>query len=182
LANNVETGNLWILTGRRGSGKTTLCRRLAAEAQRLKWDVAGVLSPAVFEGTEKIGIKILDLRSNETRKFARKPEGPPESGLNRPSWIFNQVALAWGNMVLAQATPCDLLIVDEMGPLEFEAGQGWTAGLAAVDSRNYRVSVVTLRPELLATARQRWPFAGVVDMASPEGFFEPFESPEEPPV
>lgn len=177
MAINPKNGNLWILTGPRGSGKTTLCRRLAAEAKSLQWDVAGVLSPAVFDDMDKVGIEVLDLRSGESRQFARKPEGPPNSGATRPGWIYNQVALAWGNMVLARATPCDLLVVDELGPLEFETGQGWAAGLAAVVSRAYRVGIVTIRPELLAAARQRWPFAGLVDMASPEGFFGLLDAP-----
>ena len=34
--------------------------------------------------------------------------------------------LAWGTRILQQATPCDLLVVDELGPLKFERGEGWT--------------------------------------------------------
>lgn len=29
------------------------------------------------------------------------------------------IVLDWGNQLLAQAVPCDILFVDEMGPLEF---------------------------------------------------------------
>ncbi len=170
-----ENGRLWILTGPRGSGKTTLCRRLAAEAKALGWDVAGVLSPAVFTGGEKTGIEALDLRGGDSRQFARRPVDMDGSTSRRPSWIFDQIALAWGNQVLARAVPCDMLVVDELGPLEFEAGLGWSAGLKALDSRTYQVGLVTIRPELLAAARQRWPFAGVVDMESPEAFLDAME-------
>ncbi len=52
--------------------------------------------------------------------------------------------------MLESATPCDLLIVDELGPLEFERNEGWPAGLAAIDSAAYKVGVVVIRPELLA--------------------------------
>lgn len=170
-----ENGRLWILTGPRGSGKTTLCRRLAAEAKALGWDVAGVLSPAVFTGGEKTGIEALDLRGGDSRQFARRPVDMDGSTSRHPSWIFDQIALAWGNQVLARAVPCDMLVVDELGPLEFEAGLGWSAGLKALDSRTYQVGLVTIRPELLAAARQRWPFAGVVDMESPEAFLDAME-------
>lgn len=168
-----QAGNLWILSGSRGSGKTTLCQRLAAEARSLNWDVAGVISPAVFSSSEKTAMEVLDLRSGESRQFARRPL----DGQGRPAahsgWIYDQIALAWGNEVLAKAIPCDMLVVDEMGTLEFETECGWTAGLAAVDSRSYRIGLVTIRPELLAAARKRWPFAGVVDLDSPGGFLEP---------
>jgi len=181
MKNKPETstnGNLWILTGPRGTGKTTLCRRLAAEAHALDWDVAGVISPAVFRGTEKAAMEVLDLRSGESRQFARRPldeQGDPKA---HTGWVYDQIALAWGNDVLSKAVPCDMLVVDEMGLLEFETECGWNSGLAAIDSRLYRVGLVTVKPELLAAARKRWPFAGVVDMASPEGYFAPFERKE----
>jgi len=170
-----ENGHLWILTGSRGSGKTTLCRRLAAEAKALGWDIAGVVSPAVYDGGDKTGIEVLDLRSGELRQFARRPVDFDGSASHRPSWIFDQIALAWGNQVLKNVTPCDMLVVDELGPLEFEAGVGWSAGLQALDSRSYQIGLVTIRPELLKVARQRWPFAGVVDMETAEGFLDPVE-------
>jgi len=170
-----ENGRLWILTGARGTGKTTLCRRLAAEAKSLGWDVAGVVSPAVYDGFEKTGIEVLDLRSGNRRLFARRPGSVDGAGAGRPSWIFDQIALAWGNQVLTSVLPCDMLIVDELGPLEFEAGMGWSAGLKALDSRSYQVALVTIRPELLKVARQRWPFAGVVDAESAERFLDPVE-------
>lgn len=175
LGDENSVGNLWILTGTRGSGKTTLCRRLSAEAKSLNWDVAGVISPAVFDAAGKTGIEVYDLRSGESRLFARRPLDADGQPVPRPGWTYDQTALAWGNQVLSKAVPCDMLIVDEMGPLEFEAGLGWISGLEAVDSRAYKVGLVTIRPELVTAARLRWPFAGVVDMSAPESFLEPLE-------
>ena len=59
-----------------------------------------------------------------------------------------------------------MLIVDELGPLEFIEGRGWMNGLNALDSRNYRMAVATLRPSLLENAAQRWPGAQVYELVS----------------
>jgi hypothetical protein len=66
--------------------------------------------------------------------------------------------------MLKGAIPCDLLIVDELGPLEFDKGQGWLEGFRAVDSGRYRAALLTIRPSLLDRALQRWGKAEVIDL------------------
>lgn len=171
---SLEIGKLWILAGPRGSGKTTLCQRLAAEAHSLNWDVAGVILPALFDGTGKTGMEVVDLRSGESRQAARRRLDVQGNPAAHSGWVYDQIVMAWGNEVLSRAVPCDMLVVDGLGLLEFETECGWKAGLEALDSRAYRVALVTVRPEILAAARKRWPFASVVDVEAPEGFLEPF--------
>lgn len=160
-------GALAILTGPSGSGKTTLCRELAAAARSGGRDVAGVLCPAVFEGTCKTGIAVVDLRGGGTRALARRREPGPAEATARRRWVFDDAALAWGDARLAAATPCDLLVVDELGPLELDEGRGWTAGIAAIDSGAYHAAIVVVRPALLERARARWPLAAIADAAAP---------------
>lgn len=157
---------LFIITGPRSAGKTTLCAGLVRLARQAGRQVAGVLSIGVFEDGQKVAIDVQDLRSGERRRLAqRRQAGQPVVGAQTPGWHFDPSALAWGNTLLQTATPTDLLIVDELGPLELEQGQGWTAGLPALDSGFYRWSLVVIRPELLAIARQRWPTAKIISIA-----------------
>jgi hypothetical protein len=79
-------------------------------------------------------------------------------------WAFVEETLEWGNSVLASAVPTDLLVLDELGPLEWVEGRGWTTGLSAVDSGLYRYALVVVRPELVEQARQRWPYAKLLDI------------------
>jgi nucleoside-triphosphatase len=163
----VTRGALTILTGPSGSGKTTLCRELVAAARRDGRDVAGVLCPAVFEGARKSGIAAVDLRSGETCALARRRDaGEAAPGAPR-CWVFDEAVLAWGDTRLAASTPCDLLVVDELGPLELDEGRGWTAGIAAVDSGAYGAAIVVVRPALLERARARWPMATPADASAP---------------
>lgn len=150
-------GRLWIISGPRGAGKTSLCARLVELARQAGWETAGLLSPAVFSGGVKTGIAVTDLRGGETRALARLTRPGETAAVHTVQWAFDEQVLAWGDRVLAQSTPCDLLVVDELGPLEFQRGQGWLSGLAAVDTRAYRLGLLVLRPELLEQAAARWP-------------------------
>jgi len=159
-----------LVTGERGAGKTVFCRAVVEAVRALPGPpvVAGVGSPRVYEHGEQVGIDVEDLRTGRRRRLAtlRSPGEPARSEATR-LWRFDEEALAWGNEVLRSATPCDLLVVDELGPLEFEEGGGWSAGLAAVDSGAFTAAVVVVRPRLLSEAHRRWPAAEVIEMAEP---------------
>jgi nucleoside-triphosphatase len=156
---------LFIITGDRGAGKTTFCRRFSELAQAAGWQTGGILSPAIFEAGQKTGIEAVDLRTGRRRLLAvQRQADSPLSPLQTKQWSFEAEVMAWGNEILQTALPCDLLIVDELGPLEFERDAGWQAGLAALDSGHYRWAMVVIRPELLALARQRWPTGQIIQI------------------
>jgi nucleoside-triphosphatase len=153
---------LIIVTGNRGAGKTTFCTRLIELTRSAGRQTAGVLSPAVFVNDQKVAIDVIDLHSDQRRRLA---EFNPQADYPRELyWRFEAEALRWGDAILREAVSCDVLIVDELGVLEFERGEGWQAGLAAIDARDYRLGVVVIRPELLSAALQRWPQAQVIEI------------------
>ncbi len=151
---------LIIVTGERGAGKTTFCARLIELARSGGRSIGGVLSPAVIVNGQKIAIDVIDLRSDERRRLA--VFNPAADYPRELHWRFDETVLAWGNQALSTSTPCDMLLVDELGVLEFERDQGWIAGLKAVDSGDYRLGIVVIRPELLEQAQRRWPAARVI--------------------
>lgn len=154
---------IWIITGDRQVGKTTFCRELAELAHQAGWNVAGVLSKAVFEAGVKTAIQVQDLRTGAQRTLAstdmKSCRGPVLG-----SWQFCESALDWGAECLRIACPCDLLVVDELGPLEFERRQGWQAGMEAVSKGEYRRALVVVRPECLDAARRLWAAAQVIQL------------------
>ena len=128
------------------------------------WDVAGLLSPAWMKASQKIGILAEDLRSGEQRPLAyTKPH--PLANLRLGPWYFDERVFHWGNQVIENSTFCDLLIVDELGPLEFKAGIGLTAAFEALSARNYRAGCVVIRPSLLSQARIWWPWVEMLPIA-----------------
>lgn len=158
-----DYSRLHLVSGERGSGKTQVCAGLAQLLSLYGEDLAGLISPGVFGDGRKTGIEAYDLRGRERRRLASLCE--PDRA-ETCAWNFETETLAWGDEVLRQATPCSVLIVDELGPLEFIEGRGWTSGLDALDGRAYRMAVATIRPGLLESALQRWLGAHVYRLES----------------
>lgn len=175
-SNHVPASILFLVTGSRGSGKTTFCTRLVDAARESGWHVAGLISHPIFEEspsassgardmTARVAIEAEDLGSGATRRLAMRSESPTPGTKH---WQFDRQTIDWGNTVLQSSTPCDLLVIDEMGPLEFERESGWQAGFAALDGQQYAIAVVVVRAELLAEALIRWPGANLVEIDTPE--------------
>ncbi|MFH1330935.1 MAG: nucleoside-triphosphatase [Actinomycetota bacterium] len=151
-----------LVTGERGAGKTTFCRVLveAARSARPRLVAAGILSLKVLVDGAEVAIDAVDVASGQRRRLAFRRAGTDAAaGPSTIRWQFDAGALAWGDALLRSATPCDLLVIDELGPLEFDRGEGWVGGLAAVDGAAYLAAFVAVRPELLGRARRRWPQA-----------------------
>jgi len=157
-------GKRFLLSGEREIGKTTLLLALKEQAQKAGFDVGGVISPAVFEAGSKKGIDLLDLHSGKQIRLASLNEAEPDSQIATIHWAFDVSALQYGNEVLGHATPCDLLIVDELGPIELVRGQGWQNGIKGIESKDYRVAVIVIRPSLLDVAFSKWPDATLLKL------------------
>lgn len=154
----------WIVTGGRGAGKTTFCARVAEWAREARWEIAGLLSLPRPERGPKAAIEVLDLRQGTRRLLATRGG---EGGIRWGEWCFDPEALAWGNRVLSSVRVCDLLIVDEIGPLELEAGTGWSAALPLLGGTSYCIALVVIRPEYALSHFLRWPGSSLIVVPSP---------------
>jgi len=154
-----------LVTGARGSGKSRWCAALVEAARADGRRVAGVASPAVLVGGRKVAIDLVDVRGNERRRLAEVRRAD-EPGTATQRWRFDDAALDWGNAALRAAARdgADLLVVDELGPLEFVRGVGLVDAFAALDAGQYAVACVVVRPALVEEALRRWPDAIVVDV------------------
>lgn len=151
-----QEGKLWIITGEIGAGKTLLCAELIQAFEALGWQITGLRSPAMMQAGQKMGIAVENLATKEQRQLAVKATIAHALEDAPVHWTFDPQVLAWGNQVFQHVVPTDLLVVDEIGPLEMKRGEGWVNALYALDSRQYRQALLVMRPKLLAMAQARW--------------------------
>lgn len=135
-----------VLTGEREAGKSSTCLRIAEMARAHGWDVAGMLSPGLFSDGVRVGILAADPRSGHSRPLAVRRWKPETGDL---CYDFDQEALAWADGVVASSSPCDLLILDELGPLEIEQDRGIVSAFPLLRLGSYRLAVVVVRPCLM---------------------------------
>ena len=159
----MNPSRLWMLTGAQGAGKTTFCRALATLARQKGWKTAGLLSPPGLEDGQKTSILTEDLLTGETRPLAAST---PHASFDLPfgRWYFNQDSLNWANQVLENCLPCDLLIIDELGPLELIHRTGWQAARDVLRSKDYRLGLVVVREELRSVFYEQFTVHGSIEI------------------
>jgi nucleoside-triphosphatase THEP1 len=167
-----------LLTGRRGVGKTTVCQAVAELARRRGYRPGGVITPALYDSHgAKVGFEAVDVGSGERWPLARTDPSTTlrrGSGCRREldtprvgPYSFAPAALARAIRVLRRACPergsvrrpapeleaattgCDLLMVDEIGPLELEQGEGFAPILELLPVEGPTHTFIVVRPALL---------------------------------
>ncbi len=154
-----------LLTGERQVGKTTVCRQVAELARGLGYGPAGVLAPALLdEDGFPLAYHALLVSGGEQRLLAQAngdlggvlslSKGGPRTG----RYSFDADVFSWvvGGLRGAISQGCDLLIVDEIGPLELEQGKGLAPLLSDLSAGGMPLLLV-VRPELVERLQRRLP-------------------------
>ncbi len=150
-----------IVSAGKGEGKTTFLCESAARLAALGRTVGGIASPAVFEDDQRVGYDLLDLRVGHRRRLAQVAKAPivtPTVGMYR----LGDAAVTEGNISVISAVRdrLDVIILDEVGPLEFRGG-GWAPALevALRECLPGQELIVVVRPSLVEELPDRFPSA-----------------------
>jgi len=147
---------LVLLTGVFGAGKSTVCARVARQARLAGRNVGGVLALASCDAAgAKSGIELLDLATGQRRLQASTVADL--GGICIGRFSMDDTTLAWGADVILRAIEagCDLVIIDEIGPLELMQGVGLVAALPALLAHPEVPALVVVRSELVEEAVRR---------------------------
>lgn len=152
------TSQTLLITGPSGSGKTRWCLDLVNSTRRRGIKIAGLVSPAIFDGGHKVRIDLQNVETGEQRCLAR-PIGTLPEGIIVGVWNLDPEVLDWGNRVLESIRHTPILVLDELGPLELNSNRGLDGAFSLIEARSYRLACIAIRPTLLPAALKRWPWA-----------------------
>jgi len=112
-----STARRLLITGRPGSGKSTLFRRVASELERLGCRVGGISAPEVREAGRRVGFLIVDLATGERAWLARLgPGAGPRVG--RYTVNVEEAGRLGAAAVERALREADVVAIDEIGPME----------------------------------------------------------------
>ncbi len=147
-------GTISVITGGIGSGKTTFCQKLADSRLANGQPVQGFISPARLENGTKTGILARNLRDGSSRVLASiYPE--EHTGFQYGPWYFNAATIQWVNSLLDSCSPTDLLILDEIGPIEFDYKGGFARAFTTLKRVSFREAVIVIRPAYVSVFKDR---------------------------
>lgn len=137
---------IFILSGPVHGGKTTLLENSLAGWASRGLAFGGFLSVAVLDGQGRTEYDLLDLKEGRRLPFLRRT-GEPEAERTGPFFFVGRT-LELARAIILRAGPGELLIVDEVGPLELQGSGLWPA-LREVIFRPDVKTVLVVREEIL---------------------------------
>jgi nucleoside-triphosphatase THEP1 len=135
-----------VLTGPVHGGKTTFLEGSVARWAARGLVCGGFLSIAASDPDGGKGYDLLELRSGRRRPFLRL-QGVPGAERTGP-FSFVPETLDRARTLIREAAPAELLVVDEVGPLELRGGGLW-ADLERTVARPGRKTLMVVREEIL---------------------------------
>ncbi|MFO7733661.1 MAG: nucleoside-triphosphatase [Candidatus Aminicenantes bacterium] len=137
---------IFILSGPVHGGKTTLLESSLPGWASRGLAFGGFLSVAVLDGQGQTEYDLLDLKEGRCLPFLRRT-GEPDAERTGP-FFFVARTLDLARAIIYKAAPGELLVVDEVGPLELE-GRGLWPVLRKVIFRPEQRSILVAREEIL---------------------------------
>lgn len=105
------------ITGRPGCGKTTLCKRVA---EKLGNRAGGLITEEIREAGKRVGFRLEDLTTGDRSLLSHveKCSGPK---IGKYSVCLDQLESVAPGTIKRSKEERDLLIVDEIGPMELKS-------------------------------------------------------------
>jgi molybdopterin-guanine dinucleotide biosynthesis protein A len=110
-----------LVVGEPGSGKTSWCKEYIDQRRKSGSTVGGILSPPVEEHGKRVGSNALNLLTGQEVPFARlSAYNSLKGGEMVGDYTINRDGILFACNAIRQAVEsrCDLVVIDEVGPLE----------------------------------------------------------------
>ena len=145
-----------VLTGAPGVGKTTVLTKTVDALKAKGFSVGGMVSREVRDGNVRVGFEILDLTNSKHGWLAHvnQKNGPQVGKYHVNMGDLEEIG---AKAIIDAAEKCDVVAVDEVGPMELFSVKFKQAVQAALDSQKLILAVVhaKARGPLLTEIRER---------------------------
>lgn len=125
--------NVILITGRPGSGKSYLIRKLSQELEDRGYSVGGMLTTDLRKGKVRVGFEIIDLRSGGRGTLAhvdlRKGPHVGKYGVN-----LRDLESIGAKSIQEATEYSDVIVIDEIGPMELKSNRFREAVNRALES------------------------------------------------
>jgi nucleoside-triphosphatase len=130
-----------FITGRPGVGKTSVVKEVMDIAKRAGYKVGGVLCPELRVKGKRVGFEVVDIATNSRGILAhvKQSTGPQISRYKVNLEDLNRVGV---KAILKALEEADLVIIDEVGPMELFSAEFRKAVIEAVKSPKPVLGVV----------------------------------------
>jgi nucleoside-triphosphatase len=157
-----------LVVGEPRSGKTSWCREYIDEQRKRGATVGGILCPAIEEQGQRVGSTALDLLAGRSVSFARlSGHRPFKAGEKIGNYTISRdgISFACGAIQRAIESSCDLVVIDEVGPLEL-SGKGLMPAVesALASAANLLIVVRSSLREALQKSFPEYGFVVVADL------------------
>jgi len=136
--------NNFLITGRPGSGKTSVVEGAVEILRGRGLKPGGLYCPEVREGGQRLGFKMIDLMTGEERILAHvdQPTGPQVSKYR----VNVENVDAMSELAIGRALrEANFVVIDEIAPMEMHSEGFRRAVLAALDSSKPLLAVIHQR-------------------------------------
>ncbi len=134
-----------FVTGEKHAGKTGLVLELVHQARTKGLHVAGIVCPGLWSEGRRAGFDLLEVDTGRSYVLSRRIQG-----LRPVPYMFDAEGVRKGKEALSvdRCRNADLVIVDEVGPLELKGG-GWAQVLPGLLSLSRPVHIWVVRRSLI---------------------------------
>ena len=135
---------LVFVTGHPGVGKTSVLLRAVDNLKNRGYMVGGMISHEVREGGLRVGFEIVDFSTGQRGWLAHvnQPTGPQVSKYRVNLTDLNAIGV---NSILSAIKNADIIIVDEIGPMELFSQAFREAVVQAIESKKPMLGTIHFR-------------------------------------
>ena len=163
-ATRASGGRIAFLTGAPDAGKTLVCQRVVEAARHRGLRVSGLITEARRLSSGQPSCRpsstCAPVSGGELADYVGVDEGEPDLGrgvAGRFSWTFVSESVRWGRHELDRCLTgsTDLLVIDQLGPLELVAGSGRVNAVRVLQEARYGLALVVVNRLVIAQLRRR---------------------------